>query len=239
MGMSTPRKEFSTPSTEDVRGVLGRGALSEFIGWPEGPYFEAKSEPYDLDSSSGRYELAKDISAFANTGGGCLVIGLATVRAEGREIDVVGSLSLIAPDAVEKNRYVGVLREYVYPKINGLDVIFVPHAQENDGVVGIFVPPQNPNSRPFLICKVIDSGESLKHIVAGYVERHEGNNKPLSPQELQHRFNSGSNSAAERLGRIEDKIDMLLDPTGRPPSEGTLDRDLRKKRVSDILDNDE
>ena len=106
-------------------------------------------------------------------------------------------------------------------------------------MAGILVPPQNPNSRPFLICKVVDSGESLKHIVAGYVERHEGSNKSLSPQELQRRFNSGSNSTAERLGRIEDKFDMLLDSAGRPPSEGTLDRDLRKKRVSDILDSDE
>lgn len=224
---------------EDVVKVLETGILSEFIGWPEGSHFEAKSEPYDLDSSLGRYELAKDISAFANTGGGCLVIGLATVKAEGREIDMVGSLSLIAPDAVEKSRYVGVLREYVYPRIAGLDVRFFPHAKENDGVVCIFVPPQSQDSRPFLICKVVDSGESLKHIVAGYVERHEGNNKSLSPQELQRRFNSGSNSTAERLGRIEDKIDMLLDPAGGTPSEGTLDRDLRKKRLSDILDSEE
>ena len=237
--MSAPRKEFPTPSAEDVREVLGRGALSEFIGWPEGPHFEAKSEPYDLDSSLGRYELAKDISAFANTGGGCLVIGLATVKDKGREIDVIGSLSLIAPDAVEENRYVGVLGEYVYPKIAGLDVRFFPHAKEGNGVVCIFVPPQNPNSRPFLICKVVDSGGLLKQIVAGYVERHEEHNRPLSLQELHRRFNSGSSSTAERLGRIEDKLDMLLDSAGGESSEGTLDRDLRKKRVSDILDIDE
>ena len=239
VGMNTPRKEFSTPLMEHVIEVLETGRLSEFIGWPEGLHFEAKSEPYDLDSSLGRYELAKDISAFANTGGGCLVIGLATVKDKDRELDVVDSLSLIAPDAVEENRYVGVLGEYVYPKIAGLDVRFFPHAKENNGVVCIFVPPQNPNSRPFLICKVVDSGESLKHIVAGYVERHEGNNRPLSPQELHRRFNSGSSSTAERLGRIEDKLDILLDSAGGESSEGTLDRDLRKKRVSDILDIDE
>jgi len=57
--------------------ILSSRIFDRLKGLREDLYFEAKGKvPYDLNSAAGRYELAKDVSAFANSEGGHIVVGL-------------------------------------------------------------------------------------------------------------------------------------------------------------------
>jgi predicted RNase H-like HicB family nuclease len=65
----------------------GNGAA--LIGRPEGPWFDGKAAPYVLTSDAKKWELAKDVAAFANSPtGGVIFIGAKTKS--GQDGDVVG-----------------------------------------------------------------------------------------------------------------------------------------------------
>jgi len=66
---------------EAIKVILDTRQFDQLIGREEDAWFEAKQRsPYDLTPPTGRYELAKDVSAFANADGGLLVVGLTTTR---------------------------------------------------------------------------------------------------------------------------------------------------------------
>jgi len=65
-------------SSQEVLAMLSSGSFKGFIGAVENDHFECKRTPYRLQTDHEKQELAKDVSAFANAGGGVLVIGLAT-----------------------------------------------------------------------------------------------------------------------------------------------------------------
>ena len=209
------------------------------MGLEEAVDFEAKSELYDLETPGGRYELAKDVSAFANASGGCLVIGLETVRADDKDLDIVSALKLVPGDAAKPAQYSGVIREYVYPVPAGLQIELVPHQGGPDGVLVIWVPPQHPDSGPFLICRVVEEGVELKQIIAGFVQRQGDRNAPLSREALQHRFRKGSDTVSVRLGRIEDKLDAMLDQAEGPLPGAEPDAEELKRRIAAILETEE
>jgi predicted HTH transcriptional regulator len=67
-------------SFESIKAILDGGQFSALIGLDEDTSLEAKrGNSYDFATPTGRYELAKDVSAFANAEGGILLIGLTTV----------------------------------------------------------------------------------------------------------------------------------------------------------------
>jgi hypothetical protein len=216
--------------------IIASGALGELVGLEEAVDFEAKSELYDLDTPGGRYELAKDVSAFANASGGCLVIGLETVRAGDRDLDIVSALKPVPGDGAQPAQYSGVIREYVYPVPSDLQIEFVPHEGGPGGLLVIVVPSQHPDSGPFLICRVVEEGVDLKQIVAGFVQRQGDRNVPLSPEALQWRFRKGSDTISVRLGRIEDKLDAMLDQAEAPAPGGRPDTEELKRRIAAILE---
>ena len=80
----------------------------------EGLRLEYKSE-FDLTSSKGKRAFLKAITAFANTAGGDLVIGMQT--SAGRPIDPMSAST--APDA-DKLRLENVIRDSVEPRLHGL-----------------------------------------------------------------------------------------------------------------------
>jgi hypothetical protein len=121
----------------------------------------------------------------------------------------------------------------------GLNVELVPHENGPDGLLVICVPPQHADLGPFLICRVVEDGSELKQIVCGFVQRQGDRNTPLSPQTLQNRFRRGSDSVSVRLGRIEDKLDGVLDQGSAPPPDAKPDEEEVKRRIADILEERE
>src|SRR5207249_6955457 len=138
----------------------------QFVGLREDLYFEAKSAPYELASPDGRWELAKDVSALANAEGGFIVIGLATAPVPDEHTDSVTQLALLPETEFNILHVEGIIREYLYPHLEGLEVRWVEDiATVGQGVGVIYVPPQALDRRSILVNRVIDEGTELRRIV--------------------------------------------------------------------------
>ncbi len=219
---------------DKIDAILSSGEFAKLQGLVEGSVLEAKGLLYDLDSPEGRYELAKDVSSFANASGGHLLIGVVTRRDQVRDADVVDSFQLLSEDSFQISRYHGVIREHVYPEIHDLRVGFVRQASSAVGLGVIRVAQQHPDGKPFLICRVVEGGAYLKQIMVGYAERVTSSSEPLSPKRLQQALRRGLDTAAQHLARIDERLARLEDRD--TPSERTgFDRELRDKRIDDML----
>ena len=214
---------------DEIAEILGAADLIALVGRYEGPCLEVKAEGYDLDAASARYELAKDVVAFANAKGGYLIIGISTVRDVDLDADRLDSLEPIAREAFPVQRYTGVINEYVYPSIAGLHVDFVP-CEDERGLGVVLVPTQDPDRGPFITMRVVDGGEEIKQIVIGYSERIGSHNEPANGRALQQRLKKGSDTVAQRLSRIEEKLEAALDREQLEP-EPDIDREELARRV--------
>src|SRR5579859_607994 len=107
-------------SYESIKAILNASTCDSFVGLKEDAWFDAKSAPYNLNSALDRYELAKDVTAFANGSGGFIVVGLATTPVEEERTEVVTALAPCAPADFRPQSYVSVIENYTHPSMNGL-----------------------------------------------------------------------------------------------------------------------
>jgi len=141
-----------TTTLDVVRSGHARG----LIGQPEGPWFEGKGAAYLLTTDEDKWELAKDVGAFANSEtGGLVLIGARTQKKQG--IDVVRSVTDIPLALVDVSRYRKVLIAWLHPRVEGLDIATVDH-HGGRGVAFIYVPPQREELKPFVTRGVVAAG---------------------------------------------------------------------------------
>jgi hypothetical protein len=225
-----------------IRAAIDAGRFGELIGLEEGVTFEAKgSQPYDLDEANGRYELAKDVSALANSAGGFLIIGLKTKASAVGQTDVVSDLDLLPVAEFPTLTILGVIREYVAPSISGLHVEWFPSLPADGTGIGVIeVPLQSDDAKPFIICKVIDGESRLKQIVFGYCRRVGPDSLPHDATAIRSAMRQGMNSVSQRLTGIEQKLGLVLDeiaesqePTAVPPAPAEASQ-LLAERINKI-----
>jgi hypothetical protein len=104
-----------------------------------------------------KLEFAKDVAAFANSPhGGLIVIGAATDgTANG---DVIRSVRDIDLTTVGVPQMRAIVRERVFPTIEGLDIRAIDHGNDR-GVVMVHVPPQPESRTPFLVRGAVVDGK--------------------------------------------------------------------------------
>jgi predicted HTH transcriptional regulator len=89
-------------TTDAIRRLLAEGLFDQFLGVAESDTLEAKaSNPYDLTTASDRFELAKDVSAFANADGGYLITGLTSHSLPEQSTDEIDGLDLLFEERFE------------------------------------------------------------------------------------------------------------------------------------------
>ncbi|MEV4333646.1 RNA-binding domain-containing protein [Streptomyces sp. NPDC049597] len=107
----------------------------------ESQWIDAKKQPYQLSAPAVAEEFAKDVAAFANGGGGVIVIGIATRPERGEEIldHIVG----VDPDAVSPDQVRKVLLQRITPAVRGLRIGW---SGPDDGqrVAFLHIPVQAP-----------------------------------------------------------------------------------------------
>ena len=67
-------------TSDEIEAALNAGDEHRLIDESESEVLDFKEQPYVLITDKGRWELAKDVAALANSGGGCLVIGVGTIK---------------------------------------------------------------------------------------------------------------------------------------------------------------
>lgn len=127
------------------------------VGQRESEVFDAKSAPYPLDADPGRFELAKDVAAFANTGRpAVIVVGLKTKRDQ--QGDWVSAPRPVPKDMLRPDRYRKVVASWVYPPPER--VSFTWYGEEK-GFLVVLIPSQPAELLPFLVRRArLESGLS-------------------------------------------------------------------------------
>lgn len=104
----------------------------------ESLYLEFKaSAAIDKKDDAKKLEMARDVSAFANSAGGQIIYGMAEKNHEPSGLDVG-----IDPKSYPTIWFEQILQQHITPNIHGLDIHHVPLSNGNVAVV-ITIPPTN------------------------------------------------------------------------------------------------
>lgn len=171
---------------EKVRDVLRSGEFAQLIGMVEDDVFEAKAQPYALQTSMQKLELAKDVVALANAGGGVIILGLRTESVAFRFGDEVKEVRSFDGTLFKVSQYESVIRDWIYPSLV-VRLDWYPCVNEpNRGLGAIWVERQAESVKPFLLVRVSleEQGESTTTILCGVAERRLGRVAQLSVEEV-------------------------------------------------------
>ncbi len=223
-----------------IKSILDARQFQTLIGQDEDSWFEAKGRhPYDFATPAGRYELAKDVSSFANADGGFLIIGLITTPLAEAHTERVISYDLCTQEEFVVAQYQGLIKEYVYPQIKNLNVYWAPVNEEATQGLGVIeVPAQNSKLKYFLTAKVVEAGTQIRQIVFGLAKRTNNTNDPLTAAELYRHMQDGKHTVPQTLARLEGKIDGLIQAQARPDTPQTSRDELYADRIARALEED-
>ena len=163
---SDPKKEIVKElKKEEILNELKNNEKPEFlIDQLESIYFEARSQLYNTLQKDGiskgiaSIELAKDISAIANSGGGIICIGLKTKPYIAKLTEIVTALKPININVNECEKYIqsyfGILCNFLYPIFSADDWEF-GWIILNDGIIlWIHVKDSKETKKyPFIVTK--------------------------------------------------------------------------------------
>lgn len=127
--------------------LVATGHAGALVGTRECGWLDAKGAPYRF-RDGGKRELVIDVAAFANSGGGLIVIPATTELVDGAE--VIEEIRQMGRELVDPKQIKDTVAEYVYPAPVGVEVEFVD-VGAGRGQLYIHVPPQVDARKPFLV----------------------------------------------------------------------------------------
>lgn len=184
----------SISSVTDLFEALGRDP-QELVGLAESEWLDFKKEPYHLDDEKQCFQLAKDVTAIANTDEqGVIVIGVETVQDPDLKEEVASELRPVGQGWVYPKRIQDTVYAWAYPR---LDVAVKPHAIAN--AVGdlwtILVGRQRDRDLPFMVAREFVGGGRSDRNLFGVYRRHSSHNVPYTPSQVHQWLQQGSRAA--------------------------------------------
>jgi hypothetical protein len=197
----------------NVAAVLEKLAARQFdalVGVSESGWLDAKESPYILDGMKQKLELAKDVSALANSVGGIIVLGFDTSRDPMTSGERISEVKPFPLDRVNSDRCRKVIQEYVHPP---LDVeISIYEAADGKGVAAIVV--QEGPSKPYIVSKMIDEAGRTVGAHFGYFERKQDVIPSITVERIQQQL-----AAGQQMGSIDQRlqsIESTMNSWGKP-----------------------
>jgi hypothetical protein len=213
----------SSPS--ELIAALIAQQFDHVLDTPESEWLDFKEQPYQLDRAHDRWELAKDVASFANTGAGYIVVGVASSKHAFEAVATATQIVKVRKDGVDVDAYRKIIRSVVYPSVQSVTLKFYPDNREiEEALFVIEVIPQDPQDRPFILRKALDevakvrgaigipfrdgdqtewwSAERIHELIGRRGQRHEGKepSPALSPEAL-----------IRRVGEITNDLEDLQD----------------------------
>jgi hypothetical protein len=110
--------------------------------------------------SNWRYELAKDVAAFANSpDGGLIVLGMVTKDVG--DGDVISGRKEFDLKRAQTPAYRKYVAQLVYPQVEGFEVTRIDGTRDGYGLAVLTIPPQAQSRRPFLVRGVLRAGKVM------------------------------------------------------------------------------
>jgi hypothetical protein len=198
----------------EIINILQSGSFEGLIGVVEDGHVDFKRAPYQLDTEYGKFELAKDVAAFANgRDAGVIVIGVGTEvpSAHGAEMDTravspferAAKVTPIPRGLLNEKQYRDVIRERCYPVPAGFTVTAYPPANDSERcLLAIHVSAQDERDRPYLVLRALEQeGAKLQGWLVGLPRRSLDDTEQARPGELHELIARGRN-VAPRLEEI-------------------------------------
>lgn len=184
--------------------IVEKREFDTLIGKCESKFFDCKTVGYKLPDEEEKYELAKDVSSFANANGGFIFIGINTKKNEFRDCDEIRKICAFEQGKCKKSQYFDVIRTWIYPSINDIDFKWYPIDENSDkGIFIIKIPAQRKDLKPFLITRTLKESGGFSTSLFGYCERKQDENEPKSVEELQVLLRDGLNYSENIESRFQ------------------------------------
>lgn len=168
--------------------IVRSGLARVLFGQPESDWLEVKARMWDLESVTGRIELAQDVSRFANgLKDALLLVGVASKKSGGRDVLIQGPGLALADGDVE--RVHKILDARIHPPIDGLEVFITPDGHGRQ-LLAILVKAQPEELKPFIVHGAIVDGK----VEGGFfsiVRRRGEHSIPVSPESLHSMIAAG------------------------------------------------
>lgn len=224
----------------ELQEIVSRADFKALTGQIENDWFDCKGQPYQIDIDDGKRELAKDVSSFANADGGFVFVGIKTKQSTVHFGDEVEELRIFSQTLVNTAQYRDVIRSWVHPEIEGVNVRWV-EVERNKGIVVITIPPQKDITKPFLIVRTLNETGRKIETVFGYVQRKGDSNQPLVVKDLQKVMRSGLHYE-EQLEERLDGIEILLKNTvhkNQTETQKKIDEERIGQGIEKALEHDD
>lgn len=211
-------------SVSEVLKIVKKGDFRQLIGLIENDFIECKGAPYILSESKEKFELSKDVTGFANSIGGIILIGVATVKKTDQPYEQIDSIRSFRKEIIDLDQYDNILAAWIYPRLT-VEIDWVP-ASENDqiGLAYIFVPNQPEEKKPYFVSKIItDDGKSVGNNI-GFFQRKRSKIDHYSIAELHHIFKDGM--------RFDTYLSQFFESGGisrKLPKRRSQDHDIEEK----------
>jgi hypothetical protein len=197
-------REFENAA--QIQEILTRGAFDELHGALENEFFEVKSEPWDLGSERGKFDLAKDVSSLANGHGGIILLGASTLPSPTYQRREIVKIPRLPQSHTPNEQYWHIVGEWIYPPPIGIDIHW--HPEPNDptrGMISVYVPDYREELRPFLVAHYLPEEGDRITWVFGLFQRLGPTTNPTPLYELHTFLREG-----RRLDAIHQKLDTII-----------------------------
>lgn len=221
---------------KELEKIISGGDFNLLVGKIENDFFDCKSQIYDLNKEYSKRELAKDVSSFANLNGGYILIGPKTKDSETRFGEEINEINSIDKSLIDTNQYNNVINDWIYPKIDGVEIKWITMKEDNKGILIIKIPPQRVNQKPFLIKKNVE-GKKNTEVIFGYSRRKQDKSEPLKIEDLHRAVRDGllyDKNIENRFNNLESIIQPILNKR-REEEQENKDKEIINKRVNNIL----
>jgi len=195
----------------EIEEILSESRFQDLLGIAESHRLEFKSQPYDLQQIKQQHELAKDVSALANSEGGYIVVGIKTKKDLNQRLDIVDKIRPFERSFFDRDKLYETIEKWIFPQIQNVRIEWHDALQdEGKGLISIAVPVQEPASRPFLVIRNIDVEDYVYGNVVGIFERRRDSVSHRTPQGI-HSLLSFAESTIELSNRLSSIESLLID----------------------------
>ncbi len=194
---------MATP--DEILRALEHGQEEQLIGCYETDQVEFKGQ-YHLAQPKERWELAKDVAALGNAGGGVIVVGVTTELDPDRAEDRATGLRPLPPEYFDPKQHRDIIQRWVYPRPH-VDV--VRHPRESKCFGSIRVSPRSED-QPYLVNRIPDEDGKLSDTGVGW---------PLRQGAQTSWTTVGQIHEAIRRGQVAPESDRSSTVTATPDAE--------------------
>lgn len=199
MAVEGPAELISALEGRRFTDVLGTPE-SEWVDFKKAPYEPLPGRPLRL-SPRGRWELAKDVAAFANANGGSLVLGYEETRDPNIGSATAGSYHPIPISRIDLAHYRDVLQQDVYPSLSNVELAWYADGRPPEGA--LLVNVRASEQKPHVLRRVVT--EHSEQIDAVAIPTRNGDRTTWhSPERVHHLTRQAERMASTDFAAVEE-----------------------------------